>query len=370
MRVYALSIHADYRCRHSGACCTADWDVPVEVPVYRGLAEALRAGRLQPLDTADDSPLITEPDIPDDAAAVLARTERGDCVFFDRPSGLCLVQRDVGESLLPATCRHFPRVAVRDARGTFITLSLFCPTAASMLFRDDVPLAIVESPPAFPPMDYGGLVVDASAWPPLLHPRMLMDLEGYAAWERHMVRRCADLDRLPESAVATLARDARVLRTWTPRAGALVTAVESLPVEYVPAVPPRTLEESLRLRAEVLDAVPDGLTPARDEEELEGAFAGLVRPVWESFRAPINRFLAVKAFASWTAYQGRGVLSTVRGVESALAVVRIEAARHCRDARRELDDDLLREAFRSADFLLHHLAVAETLAGLWSGVDG
>ena len=36
--VYALSIHADYRCQHSGVCCSSDWDVPVELPVYRRLA--------------------------------------------------------------------------------------------------------------------------------------------------------------------------------------------------------------------------------------------------------------------------------------------------------------------------------------------
>jgi hypothetical protein len=44
--VYSLSIHADYRCRHSGACCTADWDVPVELPLYKTLDDALAAGRV------------------------------------------------------------------------------------------------------------------------------------------------------------------------------------------------------------------------------------------------------------------------------------------------------------------------------------
>ena len=42
-QVFALSIHAHYRCRHSGVCCTADWDVPVELPVFRTLEAALRA---------------------------------------------------------------------------------------------------------------------------------------------------------------------------------------------------------------------------------------------------------------------------------------------------------------------------------------
>src|SRR5688500_11735331 len=158
--VFALSIHADYRCRHSGACCSADWDVPVELPVYRSLRSAVAAGQLRvgsgaaPLD-----PVVVEPGLPDDAAAMLERTNRGDCVFFERPSHLCVVHRDLGEPALPSTCRHFPRVAVQDLRGTFITLSHFCPTAASMLFRDDVPIEIVSGPVAFPPGDYDGLVV-------------------------------------------------------------------------------------------------------------------------------------------------------------------------------------------------------------------
>ena len=52
-RVYALSIHADYRCQHSGVCCSSNWDVPVELPVYRGLDAALKAGGLLPAADAD-----------------------------------------------------------------------------------------------------------------------------------------------------------------------------------------------------------------------------------------------------------------------------------------------------------------------------
>src|ERR1041384_8326735 len=116
-RVYALSIHADYKCRHSGACCTADWDVPVELPLYKSLDEALTSSRLAPAGVADQhtTPLIVEDDLPDDAAAMVARTSTGDCVFYHRHSGLCVVHRDLGEAMLPATCRHFPRLAVRDA---------------------------------------------------------------------------------------------------------------------------------------------------------------------------------------------------------------------------------------------------------------
>jgi len=75
MAVFALSIHADYRCRHSGACCSADWDVPVELPLYRTLNEALSTGDLAPAADADDDGrvLILADDLPDEASAMVAR---------------------------------------------------------------------------------------------------------------------------------------------------------------------------------------------------------------------------------------------------------------------------------------------------------
>ena len=368
-RVFALSIHADYRCRHSGACCTADWDVPVELPVYRSLAAAVGAGTLGVSSAAAPlEPFIVEPDLPEDAAAMLERTERGDCVFFERGSHLCIVHRDLGERALPATCRHFPRVAVRDARGTFVTLSHFCPTAASMLFREDVPLHIVEGPPAFPFADYEGLVVGEEDLGPLLTPRTLMDLDGYAAWERHMVARCAAAPG-PESVLATLSRDAAELRQWKPGAQTLAEAVTRLRTDFVAARPHESLTSSLRLRDDVVTAMPDDLRPVPDESGLEEAYRTRVFPEWDAFHSPLNRYVAAKAFASWTAYQGRGAATLVRGLEAALALVRVEAARQCRDARRNLDVALLLEAFRSADFALNHLAVGEDLAEAWSVVE-
>lgn len=368
--VFALSIHADYRCRHSGACCSADWDVPVELPIYRSLDDALAGGRLNVASPARGlAPFVVEPDLPDGAAAMIERTDAGDCVFFERGPHLCVVHRDLGESALPATCRHFPRVAVRDARGTSITLSHFCPTAASMLFRDEVTTRIVEGPAAFPAADYEGLVVTPDDLPPLLTPRMLMDVRDYSRWERHMVERCASAAHTPESVVATLTRDAREVRRWTPGHGTLIAAIDALRHDHVEADVPAALEPSLVLQREVMRAVPDDLRPEPDEGGLERAFQTWVRPHWAGFVAPVNRYLAAKAFASWTAYQGRGIATIVRGLEAALALVRVEASRQCRDASRPLDSGLLREAIRSADFALNHLAVGEDLAEAWSRVE-
>jgi hypothetical protein len=336
--------------------------------VYRSLRDALASTRLQPATDSVSDPFIVEPDLPDGAAALLERDSRGDCVFFERGTRLCVVHRDLGESALPSTCRHFPRIAVRDGRGTFITLSHFCPTAASMLFRTDVPIVIVEQPAAFPAADYEGLAVGEEDLPPLLAPGMLMDPAAYSAWERHMVARCAG-DASPEAVLATLARDARLLRPWKPGGATLADAIAHLPTGVIDAPPHAELSPSLALHGQVMAAVPQDLKPEPDQSGLGQAYRSAVRPVWEGFRAPLNRYLAAKAFASWTAYQGRGLATIVCGLEAALALVRVEAARQCRDAARMLDNELLLEAFRSADFALNHLAVGEELAAAWSSVE-
>ena len=369
-RVSSLSIHADYRCRHSGVCCTMAWDVPMELRVYRGLSQAVSEGRLKTSpEAAGLEPFVVDPELPEDEAAIFERLDSGACVFFDHQSRHCMVHRDLGEGALATTCRTFPRLAVQDARGTSITLSHFCPTAASQLFRDDVPLEIVESPPAFPPADYDGLSVPDEELPPLLRPDVLMDADGYTAWERHMVAVCAAAPDA-ESALATLWRDAGALRTWTGGGTALHDAVARLPRELVAAAPPPTLGDGLRAHAEAMSCVADDMRPEPDEEGLAEAYQRFVREPWSAFSRPLRHYVAAKAFASWTAYQGRGVASIVRGLEAALALVRVEAARQCRNAGAPLDAARLKEAIRAADFVLNHLATGDALAEAWSSVEG
>ena len=45
--------------------------------------------------------------------------------------------------MLPESCFQFPRRTLVDERGTFVTLSHFCPTAAAMLADAAEPLTIV-----------------------------------------------------------------------------------------------------------------------------------------------------------------------------------------------------------------------------------
>jgi hypothetical protein len=58
MPVYCLSIHADYACRRSVACCTSGWPIPVETPPVSILRTAIVDGRL-------DVPATVNGDRPD-----------------------------------------------------------------------------------------------------------------------------------------------------------------------------------------------------------------------------------------------------------------------------------------------------------------
>ena len=121
--------------------------------MYRSLGEAMRAGRLTPASarrgrwTGARSSRRT-------SRTTRPRSSRGPprAIACSTTDGRVCASSTaiVGEPMLPATCGHFPRLAVRDARGTFVSLSHFCPTAAATLFREDVLLEIVEHPQAFP----------------------------------------------------------------------------------------------------------------------------------------------------------------------------------------------------------------------------
>src|SRR5688572_25581781 len=122
---FCLQMHAGYGCRHVGACCSANWMIPAEPHVLR----IVRSSGI--LGGGSASLFVLEPGADD---PVVARRDDGTCVFFERNGDrLCTIHRIAGAAALPSACRHFPREVLRDRRGTFISLSHFCPTAARLL---------------------------------------------------------------------------------------------------------------------------------------------------------------------------------------------------------------------------------------------
>ena len=77
----------------------------------------------------------------------------------------------------------------------------------------------------------------------------------------------------------------------------------------------------------------------------------------------IARYLAAKVFASWAAYlNDDGIAGVLRSVETARAVLHVEAARQCATADRMLDAPLLKAAIRQSDLVLVHSADTRVLS--------
>ncbi len=223
-----------------------------------------------------------------------------------RPDGHCVFHGDRGCSIYstrPSSCSHFPYVCLIDPRGVHVTLSHYCPTAAAMLFEHDRPIAIVEGPAPPTGLDIPEGLDARESLPPLASPNRLMSFDEFAAWEDRRHRRH---QRAPGPA-RRVARDAATL--W------------------------------------------------------KRLCARLVAPAWPAFEPVIARYLAAKTFGSWEAYLNEdGTAAVLRGVETARAVLQVEAARQCAHADRVLDAPLLKAAIRQSDLRLVHDAETRVLS--------
>jgi hypothetical protein len=255
---------------------------------------------------------------------------------------------------------------VLTPRGVSITLSHFCPTVAARCLDRRPALGIVRNAAAFPAQGrYEGLDARA-ALPPLLRREVLMCWESHALWERYSVATLAQDDLSPEAALYVLTESADRARAWRsgdgPLRAHLARGLDTRPEaarERLPAGGEGA--RRLGLHAGVIGAVPEALRRSDSSGDLTGD-AELVRPRWASYGAAVRRYLAGRAFASWVALQGQGLRTTVFALVTSLAVLRVEAARLCRERDRPLDREILLEAFRAADRLSVHLAAPDRLA--------
>jgi len=295
---------------------------------------AIREGRIAVVEPW----LLPTADAPADTAGVVSMDVSGHCVFHRHDR--CAIHGTLGHNALPLACQHFPRVCLIDPRGVFVTLSHFCPTAATMLF-DDGPVSIVEGPSALPDEAAPEGLDARDTWPPLLTERVLMDLERYGEWERHMVRVLAGEDRepSPEASLDRLRADAKKASGGESRS-----------------------PETPRL----FDLIRSGVPSLREwpgiPSEFQREWAFRVRPTWSAWARVVQRFLAAHAFGSWLAYQGRGLQTIVRGLDGAFAVLQVEVVRSCQARDTVLDRASLHEAIRPADLLLRHYADRQTFA--------
>ena len=319
-----LSMHVPYGCRHAGACCSSGWDIPLE------RSRVAAVGMLR----ADGTWLRPAPGAPAEIGGLLAHSNTGHCVFHGDG---CEIHRRLGHEAMPSACQHFPRECLIDARGVSVTLSHYCPTAANLLFDHEGPVEIVDGPPVLPSGEAEGL--DArGVLPPLLSADVLMDYQGYTAWEAHSIRvLTADDDRSPESAIATLESQVSQLQRWRPGNESLVERIATFGDEKCP-------ESQIG---------PGPISRGRAASEIG---AGLISEL------VIRRYLAAHAFASWLAYQGGGIGAVVAGLHLALGVLRAEIARQSPDAGAPITRARLHASIRQADLRLRHLADRDRLA--------
>lgn len=302
MPTFWLNFHVDYACQHTGACCSSGWAIPVErdrvIPI-RSLG-----GR------SDDSWLLPDANAPEDVAGTLALQGNGQCVFHvDSGCGVYASR--------PASCAHFPYVCLIDQRGVHVTLSHYCPTAASLLFADAGPITIVEGPSPVAGFAVPEGLDARESLPPLESPDRLMTWEAFSNWERAEVGKETMAPSLADAAV---------------------------------------------LFAHARFAVPAPWSWAAAPTDLESHWTTLVAPTWAGFAMVVQRYRAARVFASWAAYAGDGLAAVLRVAAIADAVLRVEAVRQCVTAGRALDAELLKQAIRQSDLLLVHYADAWVLS--------
>lgn len=300
-----LRFHESYRCRNAGACCTSGWPIPIEADRLIALRAALASSKVQPMAGNREDAFVPRADAPSDTPGVLGVIGRR-CVFHD-PAGSCAIHRSLGHEALPLACRQFPRVSVIDPRGASVTLSHYCPTAASLLNnddRDDECDAIVIDAPAFPTAgEYVGLDARA-ALPPLLRPGMLMDWPAWWEVERLGVDVLLHGGRTATEGLAHLRSAVRRLSRWSPADGELDNEVREAFAESAETPPP----DGGRLITRALESIPGAF---RSDAEWSGSGPPGDRAA--------RRFLAAHAFANWAIHLGGGLSAWIGSIETAHA---------------------------------------------------
>ena len=265
LRYFWLNFHLPYACRHTGACCRAGWPIPVEPE----RAVLIKAGEW----LAEDG--------------TLPRNADGACVFHDSH---CTVYDH-----RPMSCVHFPYVCLIDPRGVHVTLSHYCPTAASLLFEHQGPIEIVEGPPPIPWLEMPEGLDAREALPPL--------------------------------------RESSRPKTQDPRP----KTQDPRPKTQDPRPSLMSWDEFAQWERDELLTVP--------------ALIGDV-----PFAPVIERYVAAKIFASWAAHQdGDGITSIRLLARAAFQRLLDEMELGSRLADRPVDREILLQAIRRVDFGLFHL---------------
>jgi len=312
------------------------------VPADGRLVELVKSGRLTGVRTAG-AVFVSAPGSASAGELRIAHGGDGVCIF--RQTNRCAIHTQAGELALPVSCRHYPRVILRDSVNTRISLSHYCPTAASMLFATgDIEIADAA----------GRLTVDEpiegldarDALPPLLRPGMLTDLDGYNAWELCCVATLAR-EGDARSALDVIGRATETLRTWKPIDGKLVDRVEAA-FDDARRRPAQTRTWDVHMGSEIIRSLAssplhtvDG-DPVRLSTDLERVVAN---------------YVAARVFGNWISYQGRGLRTIVAWLHACHDTVRAFLQNE-----KAVTPASLLSAVRNADLLMLHTVDSQAFA--------
>jgi len=344
MPARGLVAHAAYACRHSGVCCSSDWEIPVDDALHARLAHAIAAGELRPRDGIG---LLDRPGLPPGTRSVLGRL-RGRCVFHREGPCACSLHAWSGPEAKPIACRQFPWIAVHDPRGTFVSLSHVCPSAAERL-ADAALLQLVPMPRSAATFD--GLDV-RRALPPALSARRLLDWDALSAWETQALDACARNDA-PDAVLRDLVALRTHARRWTPGQGPLAAWVAAWTPDRAPSSSGGTVwTADAALDAIVRAAVPVGLAVPPAVERIDP-------PHWDAAAPLLRRYLAARLVACWPLHYGAGVATAIAYVAALLTVLAAELSRRAGSAPFQA---AVAGAIAEADRLVVHLAAPDALA--------
>ena len=295
---------------------------------------------------------ITGGPLPEGAAAILGSGPDGACRFHDGQR--CAIHRDLGEEALPSACQQFPRIALADERGTFVRLSHFCPTAASLLMQTET----FSIEPAPDTIALQGRVEGLDArgvLPPLLRAGLLTDLAGYGAWERLGVETLASGIWTADEAVSAIGAATRAVVGWVPGDESLESAVQRA---FTSAQPLPTLADPdlyLQRFACAVTSIPTGLHAPTVPRGIDAVWTRTAAEL-QARDTAVRAWLASHLFGNWIAYSANGLSTVVEYLHVCLAVLHVELARECLRETQASAEQRMLEAIRQSDHILHHLA--------------
>jgi Fe-S-cluster containining protein len=347
-----LIAHTRYACRHSGVCCSSDWEIPVEDALHARLAWAIGAGEVRPRDGVG---LVDRPGLPAGTRSVLGRRS-GRCVFHTAGPCGCRLHAWGGADAKPVACRQFPWIAVHDARGTFASLSHVCPAAQDRLAD---PARLVLAPLPRGAASFEGLDVRRSL-PPALSTRCLLDWDALTAWETQALDACARND-LPEGALQDLLALRTHAQRWTAAQGRLALWIAAWAPD-APSTAATAWRPDPALDAIVRASAPVGLAvPA----PIACGDAPRSRGGWRGGAPLIRRYLAARLVACWPLHYGTGVTTAIAYCAALLSVLSVEIARRAPAedwAGAGAGDAAVLAAIAETDRLVVHLAAPDALA--------